>query len=64
MRRRELLKGLACTAALPLLLPALPRGVLAATPQEQVLRAAPGEARLVGSKYPMTRVWSYGGRVP
>ncbi len=64
VRRRELLRGLACTAALPLLPPLLPRAARAASAPQAVLRAAPGEARLVGSKYPMTKIWGYAGQVP
>lgn len=60
LRRRDFLAGLGASAALPL----LPRAGLAAQPDPILLRAAPGEARLVGSKYPKTGVWGYGDKVP
>ena len=60
LRRRDFLSGLTATAALPL----LPRAGFAALPDPALLRAAPGEARLVGSRYPFTKVWGYGNSVP
>ena len=58
--RRQFLAGLGAAAAVPL----LPRGGRAALPEPTLLRAAPGEAQLVGGKYPKTRIWSYGDSVP
>lgn len=50
--------GLAATAAMPL------RSALASGVREYRIIAAPGQARLVSEKQPMTAVWSYNGSVP